>query len=96
MRSGLLKTYSLVSIIFHDTRDATDISLALTLLFLAGWVHRDVSEGNIILVRNGNGVRAKLNDLEYARDFNQDDRVVSTDPKTVSISSTTVKVALLM
>ncbi|KAF7775845.1 hypothetical protein Agabi119p4_4238 [Agaricus bisporus var. burnettii] len=59
-----------------------DIFIALTLLFLAGWVHRDVSEGNIILVRNGNGVRAKLNDLEYARDFNQDDRVVSTDPKT--------------
>ncbi|XP_006460414.1 hypothetical protein AGABI2DRAFT_117365 [Agaricus bisporus var. bisporus H97] len=59
-----------------------DIFVALALLFLAGWVHRDVSEGNIILVRDEHGVRAKLNDLEYARPFNLEDGEHSTDPKT--------------
>ncbi|KAF7775873.1 hypothetical protein Agabi119p4_4266 [Agaricus bisporus var. burnettii] len=59
-----------------------DIFVALALLFLAGWVHRDVSEGNIILVRDEHGVRAKLNDLEYARPFNLEDGEPNTDSKT--------------
>jgi serine/threonine protein kinase len=63
----------------------SNVCPGLTLLFLARWVHRDVSEGNIILVRSEHGVRAKLSDLEYAGFF-AEDRTISTDPKTVRIS----------
>jgi hypothetical protein len=84
-----LRTYLLVSIAFQDTRDVSNIRLALTLLFLARWMHRDVSAGNIILVRSGRGVRGKLSDLEYAQDFNEENRAVGTDPKTVRLSVVT-------
>jgi hypothetical protein len=39
--------------------------------------------GNIILVRHEHGVRGKLSDFEYARNFDESSRMVSTDPKTV-------------
>ncbi|TRM63082.1 hypothetical protein BD626DRAFT_32776 [Schizophyllum amplum] len=58
--------------------DVDDISIVLTaaqscifalqLLFLAGWVHRDISTGNLIWF-NGRGLLA---DLEYARRFEPD------------------------
>jgi hypothetical protein len=64
----------------------SDICSALTLLFLARWVHRDISEGNIILLRGEHGVRAKLSDLEYARFFSQEDGAASTDVKTARMS----------
>jgi hypothetical protein len=67
----------------HHRRGLSNIPSALTVLFLARWVHRDISEGNIILVRRKGGVRAKLSDLEYAQSFGDTDRVVGTDPKTV-------------
>jgi serine/threonine protein kinase len=63
----------------------SDICSALTLLFLARWVHRDISEGNIILVRSKHGVRVKLSDLDYKRFFSKEDGAVSADPKTVRI-----------
>lgn len=48
-------------------------------------MHRDISEGNIILLGGNDGVRAKLSDLEYARRFG--DKTVNTDPKTVRVIS---------
>lgn len=57
--------------------------LALILMFCAGWVHRDISSGNVLAVRKEGEVswQAKLADLEYARKFPSDD-AASTDPKT--------------
>ncbi|KAF7762407.1 hypothetical protein Agabi119p4_9000 [Agaricus bisporus var. burnettii] len=58
-----------------------DTLIALTLLYLAGYVHRDVSIGNIILVDSSDGVpRGKLSDLEYAKVFQEGEP--SADPKT--------------
>ena len=55
---------------------------ALVLLYLAGWTHRDVSAGNIIVIKDGrNRPRGKLSDLEYAKEFT--DESSSADPKTV-------------
>ncbi|KAF9441182.1 hypothetical protein P691DRAFT_739850 [Macrolepiota fuliginosa MF-IS2] len=54
--------------------------IALILLYLARWVHRDVSVGNIILVVDENGVRGKLSDLEYAKEFGANS--AGGDPKT--------------
>ncbi|EAU89819.2 other/FunK1 protein kinase [Coprinopsis cinerea okayama7 len=44
---------------------------ALRLMFCAGWVHRDVSPGNILAVRQtpGSPWRVQLSDLEFARRF---------------------------
>jgi hypothetical protein len=59
--------------------------VALTLLYLAGYVHRDISVGNIIMIENPNGttrIRGKLSDFEYAKEFR--DGEPSPDPKTVS------------
>ena len=39
------------------------ISLALDILHKLGWVHRDVSSGNILVVGN----QVKLADFEYAK-----------------------------
>ncbi|EKM74124.1 hypothetical protein AGABI1DRAFT_95858, partial [Agaricus bisporus var. burnettii JB137-S8] len=58
-----------------------DTLIALTLLYLAGYVHRDVSIGNIILVDSSDGIpRGKLSDLEYAKVFQEGEP--SADPKT--------------
>ena len=44
------------------------IHSALVLLFLAGWVHRDISTGNIIVVEDDLGnAHGYLSDLEYAK-----------------------------
>jgi hypothetical protein len=52
-------------------------SLAVVLLFLVGWIHRDISSGNILWYEN----RGLLIDLEYAKKFAPDLRG-SSDPKT--------------
>ncbi|TBU58829.1 hypothetical protein BD310DRAFT_818672 [Dichomitus squalens] len=49
------------------------------LLFLAGWVHRDISSGNLLW--NPNSKRGILSDLEYAKEFNAEG-TGSSDPKT--------------
>ncbi|KXN88359.1 hypothetical protein AN958_07504 [Leucoagaricus sp. SymC.cos] len=55
---------------------------ALVLLLLAGYVHRDISPGNIILVpQPDNSFVASLSDLEYAKRVDTN-RPASTDPKT--------------
>ncbi|EKM82150.1 hypothetical protein AGABI1DRAFT_126494 [Agaricus bisporus var. burnettii JB137-S8] len=77
--SDVGESLALATSLSDAVRAIEDIFIALVLLFLAGWVHRDVSEGNIILVRDEHGIRAKLNDLEYARPFNLEDGV---DPRT--------------
>ncbi|KAI9061254.1 hypothetical protein FKP32DRAFT_1594640 [Trametes sanguinea] len=55
-----------------------DALLALQILFLVSWIHRDVSSGNILSF-NGRG---KLSDLEYAKEFNLLIGGRSSDPKT--------------
>ncbi|KAG8979744.1 hypothetical protein FRB90_007983, partial [Tulasnella sp. 427] len=54
-------------------------------MFLAGWVHRDISSGNVYLFRfkdKGGKEQARgiLGDLEYAKAFKQ--LKGSLDPKT--------------
>ncbi|KAF5334194.1 hypothetical protein D9611_014506 [Ephemerocybe angulata] len=54
--------------------DAVDIirqaSTVLILMFCAGWIHRDISTGNLLAVEeNGEGWVLKLADLEYAIPF---------------------------
>ena len=52
-------------------------------MLLAEWVHRDISAGNIILVKDAKGkVIGKLSDLEYARELSSTP-VGHRDPKTV-------------
>jgi len=54
-------------------------------MYLAGWTHRDVSTGNIIVIeREGGSQRGKLSDLEYAKEFDSSTR--SADPKTVMLA----------
>ncbi|KAG2008945.1 other/FunK1 protein kinase [Coprinopsis cinerea AmutBmut pab1-1] len=45
--------------------------IALRLMFCAGWVHRDISAGNILAFRSGpeQPWHVKLSDLEYSRKF---------------------------
>ncbi|KAJ3558621.1 hypothetical protein NP233_g11472 [Leucocoprinus birnbaumii] len=47
-----------------------DVYFALILLFLSGWVHRDISTGNILILKDPRSGRlvGKLSDLEYAKD----------------------------
>ncbi|OSC97822.1 hypothetical protein PYCCODRAFT_1461655 [Trametes coccinea BRFM310] len=58
-----------------------DALLALQILFLICWVHRDVSSGNI-LSHNGHG---KLSDLEYSKEFSLSSGSRSLDPKTATV-----------
>lgn len=55
-------------------------------MFLAGWVHRDISSGNVLCFDFGGkiGKRGKLADLEYAKKF-EPNSMGSSDPKTVRI-----------
>ncbi|KAI0349306.1 hypothetical protein OH77DRAFT_1525784 [Trametes cingulata] len=55
-----------------------DALLALQILFLVSWIHRDVSSGNILSFKG----RGKLSDLEYAKEFNLSVHGRSADPKT--------------
>lgn len=69
-------------------RQFTDLVLspiALRLLFLAGWVHRDISAGNILLYKPvGTDGQGKLGDLEYAREYVYNaGATISGDPKAV-------------
>jgi len=58
-----------------------DILFGLVFLFIANWVHRDISTGNIIVVTDNEGqVHGKLSDLEYAKEFGS--TTISPDPKT--------------
>ncbi|KAF7430399.1 hypothetical protein PC9H_006104 [Pleurotus ostreatus] len=57
--------------------------VALRLMYCAGWVHRDVSSGNILAHPSGGAWQAKLSDLEYSRRFSFDlEHDVGRDPKT--------------
>ncbi|KAJ2930980.1 hypothetical protein H1R20_g6113, partial [Candolleomyces eurysporus] len=56
--------------------------VALRLMFCAGWVHRDISVGNVLALQDANGGwKLKLADLEYAKAF-KDGSPPTTDPKT--------------
>jgi hypothetical protein len=57
------------------------VQSAVILMYLAGWVHRDISAGNIIAVIRDGKPGGKLSDLEYAKSC--DDESGSSDPKTV-------------
>ncbi|KAG9007892.1 hypothetical protein FRB90_009172, partial [Tulasnella sp. 427] len=60
-----------------------DCVFALQLMFLAGWVHRDISSGNVYLYTDKerqDQIRGILGDLEYAKRFS--DTRCSLDPKT--------------
>ncbi|KAG8929939.1 hypothetical protein FRC01_003486 [Tulasnella sp. 417] len=65
-----------------------DSVFALQLMFLAGWVHRDISSGNIygyssqVNSADGAQVRGILADLEYAKQFDPEGAKGSSDPKT--------------
>ncbi|KAG8840137.1 hypothetical protein FRB96_009595, partial [Tulasnella sp. 330] len=61
-----------------------DAVMALRLLLLAGWVHRDISAGNILLYKwSETNSRGKLGDLEYAREYVYDPSgTIGGDPKT--------------
>ncbi|KAA1476316.1 hypothetical protein DENSPDRAFT_843230, partial [Dentipellis sp. KUC8613] len=63
-------------------RGMQDCLTALQLMFLAGWVHRDISGGNLLWFsetrKEGRGI---LSDLEYAKKFDPDGQG-SADPKT--------------
>ncbi|KAA1476308.1 hypothetical protein DENSPDRAFT_784822 [Dentipellis sp. KUC8613] len=59
-----------------------DCLTALQLMFLAGWVHRDISGGNLLwFSETGKEGRGILSDLEYAKKFDPDGQG-SADPKT--------------
>ncbi|CDO76320.1 hypothetical protein BN946_scf184414.g2 [Trametes cinnabarina] len=63
----------------HDVVQALlDALLALQILFMISWIHRDLSTGNILFYRG----RGKLGDLEYAKEFNLSVGRRSSDPKT--------------
>jgi serine/threonine protein kinase len=48
--------------------------LVLKCLHEAGWVHRDISSGNI-LIHEKDGIRqVKISDYEYAKQFNGDNK----------------------
>ncbi|KAH9487288.1 hypothetical protein JR316_0001358 [Psilocybe cubensis] len=57
--------------------------IPLSLLYCAGWVHRDISSGNILAHQGGSVLRAKLSDLEYAKKFPlPEDHKANGDAKT--------------
>lgn len=60
-----------------------DVFFALTLLFLARWVHRDISTGNILIVKDPKYGRSigKLSDLEYAK-YTEDNKPTEGGLKT--------------
>ncbi|KAF9544847.1 hypothetical protein CPC08DRAFT_401164 [Agrocybe pediades] len=48
-----------------------EVLIPLQLMHCAGWVHRDISSGNVLAYRSNEKQRwqAKLSDLEYAKEF---------------------------
>jgi len=68
--------------IFRLAKSLT-LPTALRVMFCAGWIHRDISTGNILAIQDENGRwKIKLADLEYAKRFPSVEG--SSDPKTVS------------
>ncbi|KAF4622215.1 hypothetical protein D9613_009193 [Agrocybe pediades] len=60
-----------------------EILIPLQLMHCAGWVHRDISCGNILAYKADDRWQAKLSDLEYAKKFSpQTNDTESKDPKT--------------
>ncbi|KAJ8515850.1 hypothetical protein ONZ45_g6778 [Pleurotus djamor] len=58
------------------------ILFALRLMLCAGWVHRDISPGNILASKlSASSWRAKLSDLEFAKKYPPEGTPVSYDPK---------------
>ncbi|KAJ2930978.1 hypothetical protein H1R20_g6114, partial [Candolleomyces eurysporus] len=54
---------------------------ALRLMFCAGWIHRDITAGNVMAVQDANGGgKIRLADLEHAKAF-KDGSPPTTDPK---------------
>ncbi|KAJ7207101.1 hypothetical protein GGX14DRAFT_324472, partial [Mycena pura] len=71
-----------------------DCVLGLQLLYLAGFVHRDISPGNVLLHRRAGGrCIGKLSDFEYAKPFSRDDSV-ARDPKSGTPGFISVEVYL--
>ncbi|KAG2018753.1 other/FunK1 protein kinase [Coprinopsis cinerea AmutBmut pab1-1] len=67
--------------------DALDVIrqayFALLLKFCAGWIHRDISDGNVLAFKQPDGSwQVKLSDLEYAKRFPPKDSCeASSEPK---------------
>jgi hypothetical protein len=53
-------------------------------LFFAGWVHRDISSGNLLGIKRDGRTRGILGDLEYAKRFDPDG-MTGSDLKTVCL-----------
>ncbi|KAG9000437.1 hypothetical protein FRB90_011824, partial [Tulasnella sp. 427] len=74
----------------HDVKQLGDVFIALEdcvmalqLMFVAGWIHRDISTGNLYARKdNNNRVRGVLSDLEYAKPFDPQATSGALDPKT--------------
>ncbi|PPQ83635.1 hypothetical protein CVT24_005369 [Panaeolus cyanescens] len=64
-------------------------------MFLAGWVHRDISTGNILALNSSQGWIGKLADLEFAKEFPSRTKG-SPDPKTGTLYFMPVEIALQM
>ncbi|KAF6754776.1 hypothetical protein DFP72DRAFT_1009369 [Ephemerocybe angulata] len=67
--------------------DAVDIlrqaSAVLILMFCAGWIHRDISTGNVLAMKESDGKwLLKLADLEYAKEFPSPGQKARADWKT--------------
>ncbi|KAF8879146.1 hypothetical protein BD779DRAFT_1552665 [Infundibulicybe gibba] len=70
--------YNEVCETLHDLKSLKAIK-TLQLLYCAGWVHRDISSGNILAHTVEGTIRGKLADLEYARKFASNSG--NSDPK---------------
>lgn len=60
---------------------------ALLLMFCAGWVHRDVSTGNVLARKSTKGWQVQLADFEYAKRYSYSECQLLSDPKIVSLMS---------
>ena len=64
---------------------------ALRLMYCAGWVHRDISMGNILIVDDG----PKIVDLEYAKRLDDDSKTHQTRTVCVRLLSCTTDYSIL-
>ncbi|KAJ8502530.1 hypothetical protein ONZ45_g11663 [Pleurotus djamor] len=81
---GDLETLGEVASVLEQT------TIALRLMLCAGWVHRDISSGNILAFRptDTEPRQAKLSDLKYARKYPPDPTYqAAIDPKTHDLES---------
>ncbi|KXN81815.1 hypothetical protein AN958_03733 [Leucoagaricus sp. SymC.cos] len=81
-----LLVYGEVGRALHQLKSFKDVFQSLRdvvyVMYIAGWVHRDVSTGNIIVIGSGDSLYGKLSDLEYARVFGPRSCSAAQDPKT--------------